>query len=1800
MANEYNHSIIPNTGITKEDLGNQNYLDGPVLPQGKDGSLSVAGWTDQNRGFWQQTFLGASIRNFNLNAGFGDTSSSLSVDLVTDEYNHSDGTLLGSGDDVYHNGSKDVFQPPVVGSPVFFKFGQNPATVEQAFRKTFDDTYGFYTFVDFNLPRISGVGIQDPNYPSGVRTKLNIPDKEYAFYSGAISPEPQDSGYHADVFVDRTKYYAMDNDSYGFKNRGENHFAFGGILQTYTENRGNGGAPLYNAKLSDPREILSNAIVLLNNYQGTVYNYKNLINVYGFLEYDPSDELQGFLDSSFQRKRILEKKVGSKGEVVYQNDDTYYAPSLIYPEVFLPKDKDGKIVGPTIRYTGAFAPTFSSAIFLPDDVNFTLSDYAGQIADLGWLASDFPITGQGFSRRSEKGMPWYRISQGLASLFNNYGYLPREYRGAGFGGIINFRGYNYAVDFTGLPVHLIPKMYFMDFDQLDLLSLAQEICDITSHDLFVSLLPVINHPACSTRYWRNRWEVEVNNKPENQIAGIIRLDGIDKTRQPRYGAVKDYIYGLEKRKVYVENQDLGFEVSNVTTDKFVVGAQEVEMYYFHNNKDRDELQLRRLKDGLNNHFDYLQQSQWELQTSLSQQILPFYGFLGTEKAVSIPKGFGPYKQILIDTQSLNAHGVGNYYVATELELRHAAVSYEQWRDFILQYDEVYVQEMSENQTMWRSLKNDTLVNKVTEIRDAATNIEIARQFDEIASKEYAVSAPRCLWDSEKSWMGDDGLPASPCNPPYGYPLYYKRAEKMGIPEAGLVSIQGAILQVMSNYEKASELADDRAKYFFDNKDEAYSRMNTILNSLDGISKYNDNADVSRAYEDYKNSVREDFVRLQKIYEEEAAGFRSYQEGILAVSKGTRDGVPLTKTISQIAKKQKKNAEKIHGFLKKIADECLGKKFLVKIPKACNVNYNEQITYYPDFTQNFATGPFGFRPLPINSDASYVNSAFFDLEISYLRTALNLNPFQEKHNHYIDYARLKQEYVAINPKTLKPYTAKKAYTYGALKCNWNPVAEQWDFNYKPEPQGGFFNYALYDQNMSLSESRHIEDNPSELPRAVEQGLVPVDLNNLLVGTSRVSAYVRFDNSQYYDFTQVPSDSYVQQYRDKNKSRMFVADVSESLDNVEVDPRDFLNESFNDLTSLDSMDDRLKRKADTKKYESVAYVKCNIDEEFYMTPKVVKAPTHIWASDYTVNIAMEPPTIVQVRDPSGCLTASGIPPKISPVFGVNRSGANGRDVVWNYPTQPLYEEFEATVKFPAVVSVLEKYGLNWKLKEILRSPSQRLGEGYEDVILLRETGVQYLSGIPIVAPTTIAGSPGAVKLAQNPFSDDDGLITFARRYDKSTDSWLVITEKQLLDPENVYALVTLPGKVLPVAEKRFCESVAQSYEPVKLKNIMTQDVVRHPDFILPPPKVNKPEDIDCNSTSLKDITYETVTRAQKEQQKILRGLSLAQNKINYTSPSPVYPDIFALPLMSMERCYGPWQSTNVLNVDADPRIRYADIGGRVEFVKDENLAPWNFAGYQLLNEAGALKAQLSNSLLLFSERGGFVFADYPSGVGLAKHLQDEGPLVTSIGVDVGTNGLKTTVKMELYTSRFGKLQKQKEMAISQVARERQKIIDQNNAAIRRGLGKGQANMDLYGNVLKNGGRALINAAKIDPEEYSSLQKGKFKNNVKLMTNSVDTKTGEFLTNVREVDPSTFEEFNSIFPNNNDIRRVQTQNYIEIGEEFKTYISNSPIGSTVSTVAKSLGLGGDPSNEVRNEVQEITQTPQGSLGTFLDSGE
>ncbi|NBP16969.1 hypothetical protein EBU95_21745, partial [bacterium] len=71
---------------------------------------------------------------------------------------------------------------------------------------------------------------------------------------------------------------------------------------------------------------------------------------------------------------------------------------------------------------------------------------------------------------------------------------------------------------------------------------------------------------------------------------------------------------------------------------------------------------------------------------------------------------------------------------------------------------------------------------------------------------YAVTVPRCIFESDRNYLELDGLPASPCAPPYGYPLYYKRAMKIGIPEGGLTNVTANLTQLVTDLAKMRQEA----------------------------------------------------------------------------------------------------------------------------------------------------------------------------------------------------------------------------------------------------------------------------------------------------------------------------------------------------------------------------------------------------------------------------------------------------------------------------------------------------------------------------------------------------------------------------------------------------------------------------------------------------------------------------------------------------------------------------------------------------------------------------------------------------------------------------------------------------------------------------------------------------------------------------------------------------------------------------------------------------------------------------------
>jgi hypothetical protein len=1418
-------------------------------------SFSVGGWTSGNRGFVQQTFLGASIIDFSMNGGFGDTSSTLSVNLINDEYNTSDGLYMGYGDDVYHSGVHDQFAPPMVGSPVFFKFGRNLATVQQAYYKTFDDTYGYDV--------IGGI-TRVPFVDTGRIFDVDGPTESLAPYE----------------YVDMATKKILDyRPTLNSEARGKDHLVFGGILQTYTQNRGMGGNPQYSVQVIDPREILSNVVLILNNYAGTVYSNKNILNIYGFLEHNLS---QAVIDANFSdksnptyKKSILTRNVSAdNGSITYTGNDRYQleAPRL---------------------------PSLITATIKPES---------------------FPITGTGFSRRSSQGIPYYRVRDAIYALMEKDGILLDEYKVAGYGGVVNFRGFNYVVDLSGLPT--LPDLYYLDFDQINMLDLAMEICDITSHDMFVSLLPIIDHPACSFLY---KYNVDIMEKSSaiyaiadknalqsKLIAGIIRIDAIDRSVQPQYGAIKRYIDGLSSKEIYVENQDVGYELSNVTTDKFIVGAQEVDMYYFSSNADRDNLELRKKLNGVEgDKLDLLLGKQWDLETSLKQQILPYYGKLGSN-AVSIPRGFGSYQQILLDATAVNANGLGAYYVATEMELRCALISFERWKNFLLTYNDLYMESVEQGDA-----EEIAAIQSTPNIPFGGNNVPHAPNGVNI-SNNYAVSVPRSVFPSyvngnQYAQFGSDHLPKSPCNPPYGYPLYYKRATKIGIPEAGLTEISARLTTMVTNLAQLKSSDEENFK----------ALINSEWNRLEDLSK--SPMGLSEAEKEYFQHIKTLLNSNDSSTIEKTIGL--IENNVTAMSKSFQ-------ILPKLAKKSTENAMRVYNFVKQIAEECLGKKFLVKIPKEVNLFYTSGLALkdyggqeISNKVNEFASGMFGFRPLPINSGIGYEFSQAFKLTVQQDKAPFNPNADHMFHT-FLSSGAL-------------PNSARYA---GALAVNYNPIADIHEYNYTPSKDGGYFNFDLYDNVMTFSQVSGIVSYDNK-PLGVRCLFVPQDLTNFISDNGRVSAYVRFDHSQNLGLDGLSPDSYTQQSVVANA---MIPDLGDSLDNTKADRFNSFPTPYTDANR------------DQTQVESVVFVKCDIDDRFYMPPKMSARETYVYGT--------------QVRD----IGRMSKPVKI-------------------YQPCPIND---------------------------------------------------YVDSIPYYMAHFVPTS-GVLDDEDHKYQ----ILDFKYRYNALFDSDIINTNLEDLDTDHVYALITLPGKIQPTQDARFRDGPMQQDNAEKVKHFLTMDTVKNVrGFDLPSQSRNAPTRIlDRFKGIIPTAAADQAFLAAKE---AIANLSFAEPyQINAIMPSPVYPDLVVLPLMSKERCYGPWVSSQL---DGQASV-YQNIGGRVEFIKDENLAPWNFEGYQLLNYAGRTQAEFSNSMLLFSERGGFVVPDAPEGVSLCKALIQGGPLVTNINVDISSNGIKTTYKLDLYTASFGKLQKQKQDAISKLSRERQKLKDEKNALIRKGLGKSQRGLN-----------------------------------------------------------------------------------------------------------------------------------------------
>ncbi len=828
----------------------------------------------------QQMFLGASIVNFNVNAGFGDSVSQLSVTLaedpvVQDNFNYSN---------------------VKVGEPVYFAFGtkqKNPRHDDQT------NGQSFYSAID-DLYRVN-----KPIYNS------NVAEADYK----------------------------------------HSHFAFGGLFQSWDYNEDATSGQIYNVNVVDPREILTGVQLLLNNYAGTTLQNSNMLNIFGFLEHENQDQKPNWTFESYISRTYPAAECINGRSLC----------SFTYPK----RDFPGKI------FTGTNpSPRLASNT---------------QTSPHNAYTQGRPITGEGMSLRSSNGIPLFRVIQAFNSLMGLHQFpviIGDQY--SQYGGYIKFRGHYYLVDLTDIP---IPDPYYMlSYDTINLLELCMELCEVANHELAVSLVPLVprqntvlqSYNANFTRqYYRDDGSVQRPDPDENpgvKISGVIKITTVN--RNSSSGQVSaDYIENLP---FYTQSTDIGQELASEVTDKFVTGGKEVNMYYFDSSQDN---------------YPYTRHGMHKLEKTIQKQVVPYYGKLSNGTA-TLPRGVGPWTQILLDSSSVKAAGVGKYYVATELELRAVDISFDKWVEFLQNYNILWMEK-----------------TKAGAIVDGPN--------DNNAADDVQVTVPQCVWpphsDDYDRWVLNPGE----CSPPYGYPLYYGRATAIGLSAGGATGMNP------NNPRKA------------DNDKGVQKDPNKKNNNV------NASRDASKAY---------DVVNM----------------GFYAL-----DGVD--------------NAKVVYAFLKNIVDECLGRKYLVKIPQVPNTGFGLGV-------------PYGFIPRDKWGDAK---------------------------SDYVAGGGVNQWNVQKKNQMLARPLAQTWRENGALQIGYNYNAGSFEFSYTPEPAGGRDPAIPYYSSEGWS-VKEIPLSPpliqsffSENGRTPPYVMYPVAYKEMNVSSLDPNSYVMYDiQSQQFDSYTTP--------------------------------------------------------------------------------------------------------------------------------------------------------------------------------------------------------------------------------------------------------------------------------------------------------------------------------------------------------------------------------------------------------------------------------------------------------------------------------------------------------------------------------------------------------------------------------------------------------------------------------------------------------------------------------------------------------
>lgn len=189
---------------------------------------------------------------------------------------------------------------------------------------------------------------------------------------------------------------------------------------------------------------------------------------------------------------------------------------------------------------------------------------------------------------------------------------------------------------------------------------------------------------------------------------------------------------------------------------------------------------------------------------------------------------------------------------------------------------------------------------------------------------YKCGVPRCRFISTKSVYASSEvtgmyLPVCRCSPPYGYPLYFGRASAIGA--SNTVVLENAVFNMAGAGSTDIFNPDSESLHGSDASEPGKRDKKT--------KRGGNKSDIEALPNDASQPIM-----LSPAFAGKSPN-NLYKSGFSA---------------------RQENAKKVHAMLKSLADECLGKKFLVRIPTRANEYFKPKFTIS---NSTYVSGPIGF-------------------------------------------------------------------------------------------------------------------------------------------------------------------------------------------------------------------------------------------------------------------------------------------------------------------------------------------------------------------------------------------------------------------------------------------------------------------------------------------------------------------------------------------------------------------------------------------------------------------------------------------------------------------------------------------------------------------------------------------------------------------------------------------------------------------------------------------------------------------------